>query len=122
MVCWTSSSARPSRVVIAEFSGLGGRRLLRPDAFLALGVGDYEWRWFCEIDRGSESVPVILRKCHLYADYYQSGQEQAKHGGVFPTVCWIVPDKRAPSGCGRPSTATATCLIACSWSLPASGP
>jgi hypothetical protein len=79
-----------------EFSGLGGRRVLRPDAFLALGVGAFEWRWFCEIDRGSESVPVILRKCRLYADYYQSGQEQAKHGGVFPTVCWIVPDiKRA---------------------------
>lgn len=77
-----------------EFSGLGGRRVLRPDAFLALGVGAYEWRWFCEIDRGSESVPVILRKCRLYADYYQSGQEQAKHRGVFPTVCWIVPDER----------------------------
>lgn len=80
-----------------EFSALGGRRVLRPDAFLALGVGAYEWRWFCEIDRGSESVPVILRKCRLYADYYQSGREQAKHGGgVFPTACWIVPDiKRA---------------------------
>jgi hypothetical protein len=77
-----------------EFSGLSGRRLLRPDAFLALGVGAFEWRWFCEIDRGSESVPVILRKCRLYADYYQSGQEQAKHGGAFPTVCWIVPDTR----------------------------
>ncbi len=77
-----------------EFSGLGGRRVLRPDAFLALGVGALEWRWFCEIDRGSESVPVILRKCRLYADYYQSGQEQAKHREVFPTVCWIVPDTR----------------------------
>jgi hypothetical protein len=77
-----------------QFSGLGGRRLLRPDAFLALGVGDYELRWFIEIDRASESLPVVVRKCRLYADYYQSGTEQAAHGGVFPRVCWVVPDEQ----------------------------
>jgi hypothetical protein len=76
-----------------EFSGLGGRRLLRPDAFLVLGVNEYELRWFVEVDRSSESLPVIVRKCRLYADYYQSGQEQAAHGGVFPRVCWVVPDE-----------------------------
>jgi hypothetical protein len=76
-----------------EFSGLGGRRWLRPDAFLALGSGDYELRWFIEVDRSSESLPVIVRKCHLYGDYYQSGKEQAAHGGVFPRVCWITPDE-----------------------------
>jgi hypothetical protein len=77
-----------------EFSGLGGRRWLRPDAFLALGSGEYELRWFIEVDRSSESLPVVVRKCHLYADYYQSGSEQASRGGVFPRVCWIVPDER----------------------------
>jgi hypothetical protein len=76
-----------------QFAGLGGRRLLRPDAFLALGASEYELRWFVEIDRASESLPVIVRKCRLYADYYQSGQEQAAHGGVFPRVCWVVPDE-----------------------------
>jgi hypothetical protein len=35
----------------------------------------------------------VLRKCQLYADYYQSGDEQTAHGGVFPRVCWIVPDE-----------------------------
>jgi len=75
-----------------EFPGLGGRRWLRPDMFLALGVGAYELRWFIEVDRASESLPVIRRKCRLYADYYQSGIEQAGRGGVFPRVCWIVPD------------------------------
>ncbi len=35
---------------------------------------------------------MIVRKCRLYADYYQSGTEQAKHG-VFPRVCWAVPDE-----------------------------
>ena len=76
------------------FSGLGGRHVLRPDAFLALGVGEYELRWFIEVDRASESLPVVVRKCRLYADYYQSGTEQAAHGGVFPRVCWVVPDER----------------------------
>lgn len=75
-----------------RFAGLGGRLVLRPDAFLALGIGDYELRWFIEVDRSTESLPTVLRKCHLYADYYQSGTEQAKHDGVFPRVCWIVPD------------------------------
>ncbi|HEY5193102.1 MAG TPA: replication-relaxation family protein [Solirubrobacteraceae bacterium] len=74
-------------------AGIGGRLVLRPDAFLALGVGEYELRWFIEIDRSSESLPVIVRKCRLYTDYYQSGQEQAAHDGVFPRVCWIVPDE-----------------------------
>lgn len=77
-----------------QFSGMGGRRLLRPDAFLALGSGEYELRWFIEVDRASESLPVIVRKCRLYADYYQSGKEQTAQGGVFPRVCWVVPDER----------------------------
>jgi hypothetical protein len=77
-----------------QFAGLGGRQWLRPDAFVALGVGAYELRWFIEIDRASESLPVVARKCRLYADYYQSGKEQAAHGGVFPRVCWVVPDEQ----------------------------
>ncbi|HWY89819.1 MAG TPA: replication-relaxation family protein [Solirubrobacteraceae bacterium] len=75
------------------FARLGGRFTLRPDAFLSLGIGDYELRWFIEVDRASESLPTVLKKCHLYADYYQTGSEQASRGGVFPRVCWIVPDE-----------------------------
>jgi hypothetical protein len=76
-----------------QFAGFGGRRVLRPDAFLALGVGEYELRWFVEVDRSTESLPTVRRKCHLYAEYYQSGTEQAEGGGVFPRVCWVVPDE-----------------------------
>jgi len=74
------------------FGDLGGRRVLRPDAFLALGVGEYELRWFIEIDRATESLPTVLRKCQLYAGYYQAGVEQSR-SGVFPRVCWVVPDE-----------------------------
>ena len=75
-----------------QFGGLDGRRFIRPDLFLVLGSGEYELRWFAEIDRSTESLPVIARKCRLYADYYQSGVEQAQ-SGVFPRVCWITPDE-----------------------------
>ncbi len=74
------------------FGALGGRQVLRPDLFVSLGVGDYEHRWLVEMDLGSESLPVVIRKCRVYDRYYRSGAEQAKHG-VFPRVAWLVPDE-----------------------------
>lgn len=71
---------------------LGGARQLRPDLFVALGVGDFEHRWFVEVDRGQEHLPTLVRKCRVYDTYYRSGKEQAAHG-VFPRACWVVPDK-----------------------------
>lgn len=70
-----------------------GLTTLRPDLFVSLGIGDFELRWFCEIDRGTEHLPALIRKCLLYESYYATGVEQAIHG-VFPRVCWLVPDAR----------------------------
>ncbi len=67
--------------------------MLRPDLFVVLGVGEYELRWFVEIDRGSEHLPALQRKCRLYNSYYRSGGEQRRHQ-VFPRVLWVVPDER----------------------------
>jgi Replication-relaxation len=77
------------------FAGSGGWLALRPDACLSLGVDAWALDWFIEVDRATESLPTILRKCRLYFAYYQSGSEQATaaRGGVFPRVCWIVPDQ-----------------------------
>jgi hypothetical protein len=77
-----------------EFSGMAGRTVLRPDLFVALGVGQYEYRTFVEVDRGHESIPVVVQKCRLYQTYYHSGKEQAAHQGSFGKVCWIVPDEQ----------------------------
>jgi len=74
------------------FTGTSGQATLKPDLFLALGVGDMEHRWFIEVDQGNESLPVVIGKCRAYDAYYQSGREQAAHG-VFPRVCWVVPDE-----------------------------
>ncbi len=74
------------------FSGVAGRVLLRPDLTITLGVNDYELSYFVELDRATEHLPAVLRKCQTYQSYYRSGREQAAHG-VFPRVCWVVPDE-----------------------------
>lgn len=71
-------------------SGLGSTAVLRPDLFVSIGRGDYEYRWFVEVDRGTEHLPTLLRKCRAYEAYYRSGIEQAKDGD-FPPVAWLVP-------------------------------
>ena len=76
-----------------RFSWLGTPATLRPDLYVALGVGEFEQRWFCEWDNGTEHLPAIVTKCRQYEAYYQSGKEQAAHG-VFPRVCWLVRDER----------------------------
>jgi hypothetical protein len=71
------------------------RVILRPDLFVALGVSEFELRWFLEIDRSTVHLPTLLKKCQLYESYYRSGSEQAKHD-VFPRVLWITStDPRA---------------------------
>jgi hypothetical protein len=61
--------------------------------FLAVGIGDYEQRWFIELDRGNEHLPALLRKCRIHEDYYRSGKEQAVHR-IHPQVCWVMPHER----------------------------
>lgn len=72
---------------------LGAPLSLRPDIFVITAAGDYETHWFVEIDRGTESMPRITKKCARYQAHFQSGIEQATHG-VYPVVQWVVPDRR----------------------------
>lgn len=79
-------------------SGPGGQSMvLKPDAFIVLGVGEFEQSAFIELDCGTESLPTVQRKCLRYVDYWQSGQEE-RHEGVFPRVWWLVPDARRRDG------------------------
>lgn len=68
-----------------SIDGFGNEVILKPDAFIRVGVGAYEDRVFCEVDLGTESRSVIARKLRAYLDYFHSGAEQAEHG-VFPRV------------------------------------
>ena len=82
-----------------RYLGLGGdRRLLQPDLAVTLyghdEAGQYEDRWFIEVDCGTESIPTLLKKCRQYDDYRQSGTEQIAHD-VFPRILWVMGGPRA---------------------------
>jgi hypothetical protein len=71
--------------------GNGREQKLKPDLYVLLASGELEHSWFVEIDRATAHLPALRRKCLLFQSYYQSGREQAQRG-VFPRVCWVVPD------------------------------
>ncbi|WP_190276677.1 replication-relaxation family protein [Catenulispora acidiphila] len=68
----------------------GGRRPLKPDAYVRLTVDDFDLAAFIEIDLATESLPTIASKCAVYLDYWRSGAEQ-RVAGFFPRVWWLVP-------------------------------
>ncbi|MGC4192918.1 MAG: replication-relaxation family protein [Thermomicrobiales bacterium] len=68
----------------------GAKSILKPDLMVTLGSDAYDDHWYIEIDLGTESMPVLLRKCWAYEDYRRTGRAQAEHG-VFPRVLWVLP-------------------------------
>jgi hypothetical protein len=78
--CWRSYPGR-----------YGARLVAKPDAYLRLGVGEFELSWFIEIDLASEALVTLARKGRTYLDLYRSGVLQATDG-VFPRIAWIAPD------------------------------
>ena len=63
---------------------------LKPDLFTITVSGQYEDRWFIEVDLDTESPSKIVSKCEKYHKYYRTGQEQ-QESEVFPLTVWIVP-------------------------------
>ncbi|WP_051039543.1 replication-relaxation family protein [Microbacterium sp. B24] len=71
----------------------GRTAILKPDLFATIASADYDDHWYLEVDRGTESLPVLLQKCRTYAAYKATGRARTEHG-VFPRVLWIVPTQR----------------------------
>lgn len=71
----------------------GGTQTLKPDAYAAIGLGEYEYRWFIEIDCGTEGRGALTAKCQAYLSYFRSGVEQSEQG-VFPRIAWITTTER----------------------------
>jgi hypothetical protein len=86
-----------------RFTSTGGQiEVLKPDLMVELATPDgWELRWWVEVDRGTEHIPTVVRKCQVYARYWRSGVE-AQHHEVFPRILYSVPDK------GRAAKITAT--------------
>lgn len=64
---------------------------MKPDALAVVHLGDFEDRYFCELDCSTEPGPRIAAKARTYVRYWQSGREEAA-AGIFPYVLWIAPD------------------------------
>jgi hypothetical protein len=72
-----------------DFIGpFGVARQLKPDSFAALAEGEWEYRWFVEVDRATEGTATLTGKMQAYVDYWRSGVEQAETG-MFPRVAWL---------------------------------
>jgi hypothetical protein len=74
-----------------SYNNKGKVTVLRPDLFAVTICGEYEDRWFMEIDMNTEAPVRVVEKCRRYLDYYRSGIEQKRHE-VFPLAVFIVPD------------------------------
>ena len=73
----------------------GGIEILKPDLLVELvTLGGWQLRWFVEVDRATEHLPTVIRKCHQYQAYWRSGREDHP---VFPRVLWSVPDEARAS-------------------------
>ncbi len=68
----------------------GAREWLKPDLYVVTADATTEAHSFVEIDRGTEHLPAVIRKCLTYQRYWRSGHEQTR-SDVFPAVVWIVP-------------------------------
>lgn len=74
-----------------EYSEYGSQLSLKPDLYVATVSGEYEDRYFIEVDLDTESTSKVIEKCERYHKYYRSGLEQ-EESGVFPLTVWIVPN------------------------------
>ncbi|WP_306359825.1 replication-relaxation family protein [Nocardia sp. CC227C] len=76
------------------YVGIGGARLtLKPDLFAETAAppgSEFVDAAFVEIDRGTESIPTLLRKCREYEAYRRQGIEQEQSDGAFPLVIWCI--------------------------------
>ncbi|MGC4190478.1 MAG: replication-relaxation family protein [Thermomicrobiales bacterium] len=81
----------------------GARSILKPDLMVTISSDAYDDHWYIEVDLGTESLPVLLRKCRAYEDYRRTGRAQDEHG-VFPRVLWVLT---SPARVGRLKAAIA---------------
>jgi hypothetical protein len=73
------------------FQSMTGQTVLKPDLAVVIANTEVEAHVFVEVDRSTEHLPTVIKKCHTYQLYRQTGIEQHR-SGVFPAVLWITPD------------------------------
>ncbi|HET7052972.1 MAG TPA: replication-relaxation family protein [Solirubrobacterales bacterium] len=77
-----------------RYGGIGAQSVvLKPDSYLLLGAGEFEFVYFIEIDMGTEGSRALEGQLRRYLDYETSGKEQVARG-VFPKVLWLALDDK----------------------------
>lgn len=74
-----------------SFTGSGASVVtLKPDLLAVTADATTETHSFIEVDRATEHLPAVLRKCHTYQRHQRTGIEQQARD-LYPAVVWIVP-------------------------------
>ncbi|MCC4267327.1 replication-relaxation family protein [Microbacterium schleiferi] len=74
-----------------SFTGAGATVItLKPDLVVVTADATTETHSFVEVDRATEHLPAVLRKCATYQRHYRTGIEQQQRD-LYPAVVWIVP-------------------------------
>ncbi|MFT3663043.1 MAG: replication-relaxation family protein [Gordonia sp. (in: high G+C Gram-positive bacteria)] len=89
LVCWQAEPASWRRHQRAA-----SLATLKPDLYVEVARGEDVWGYFVEIDRGSESIPTVLRQMAAYEDYRRTGVEQERYGAFPPVVVALYPGMR----------------------------
>lgn len=66
-----------------------GMLTITADAYVEIG----ERRRFVEVDRSSERPNVLKKKMRHYHNIWDQEWDRDRHGGVWPTVVWVVHTK-----------------------------
>lgn len=74
-------------------SGHGTVEVLKPDLAAVTADAVSEFRWFIEIDLGTEAGTAIARKAARYRRYHDTGIQQHDHE-VFPKVLFVADTER----------------------------
>jgi hypothetical protein len=86
-VCWRKYADRRS-----------GENWLKLDLFLKtahkVNGKKLGMHYFLEIDRDTEELKRIMKKCDIYRDYFRNTPKDQLCCGKIPLVVWIVPAKR----------------------------
>jgi len=83
---------------------MGGRQVLKPDAYLVLACGEDELVWFVEVDRGTVSTVALRRQLTAYVAFWRSDHPGEE---VMPRVLWLVPDRARATRLARLAAETA---------------
>ncbi|WP_232331492.1 replication-relaxation family protein [Agromyces laixinhei] len=74
-----------------SFNGSGASVItLKPDLLVVTADARTETHSFIEVDRATEHLPAVLRKCQTYQRHQRTGIEQQTRD-LYPAVVWIVP-------------------------------